>query len=71
MKIGELYMRCGECSIIEYCGEPYSDIAICCEERFKNVEEIKFLNLAETSTKKSKKAIINDAYKRLNKEVRT
>lgn len=65
MKIGELDMQCGNCSIIEQCGEPYSDIIICCEERFKDVDETKFLKLIETSQRKSKKARINDVHKRL------
>ncbi|KHD34407.1 hypothetical protein NL50_17130 [Clostridium acetobutylicum] len=65
MKIGELHMHCGECDLIEHCGEPWSDIAICCEDRFKDVAEDKFVHLIETSTKKSKKARINDVYKRL------
>lgn len=66
MKIGELKMHCGECDLIEHCGEPWSDIAICCEERFKEVDEDIFLQLIETSERKSKKARINDVYKRLN-----
>ncbi|MBO0555755.1 hypothetical protein EXQ41_06785 [Clostridium botulinum] len=65
MKIGELDMQCGNCSIIEHCGEPYSDITICYEERFKDVDETKFLKLIETSQRKSKKARINDVHKRL------
>lgn len=66
MKIGKLKMRCGECDLIEHCGEPWSDIAICCEERFKEVDEDIFLQLIETSERKGKKARINDVYKRLN-----
>jgi len=65
MKIGELDMRCGNCTIIEWCGDPYSDICICEEYRFEDVEESNFFKLAETSNKKSKKAILNDVYKRL------
>lgn len=67
MKIGKLDMHCGECSIIGYCGEAWSDIAICREQRFENIEELEFLNLAETSKRKTKKAIINDVYKKLSK----
>ena len=65
MKIGELDMHCGNCNIIEYCDEPYKDVCICCDRRFEDVEENKFIELAETSKKKSKIAIINDVYKRL------
>lgn len=65
MKIGKLNMHCGECKLIDHCGEPFSDIAICYEDRFKDVDEDKFLQLIETSKRKSKKARINDVYKRL------
>lgn len=65
MKIGELDMHCGNCGIIEFCDEPYSDICICKEKRFKDIEEERFFELAETSKRKSKKAIINDVFKRL------
>lgn len=66
MRIGNLDMHCGNCSIIDYCDDSYSDICICCEQRFEDVKEERFLELAETSTKKSKRAIINDVYRRLN-----
>lgn len=65
MKIGNLDMRCGECKLMDYCGEPFPDICICTQSRFENVEEDTFLKLIETSTRKSKKARINDVYKRL------
>ncbi|EPS56417.1 hypothetical protein [Clostridium botulinum] len=68
MKIGELGMHCGECTLIEHCGEPYSDVCICTESRFENVEENTFLQLIETSQRKSKKARINDVHKKLLKE---
>lgn len=66
MKINELNQHCGRCNIIDYCDEPYANICICCDSRFKDVEEEKFLKLAETSKRKSKVAIINDVVKRLN-----
>lgn len=65
MKIGELNMRCGECSLIDHCGEPYSYICICNIKRFENIDEETFLKLIENSTKKSKKAKINDVYKKI------
>jgi hypothetical protein len=67
MKIGDLKMRCGECSIIDHCDEPYSDIAICCESRFADVDENEFLTVINKSKKKSKKARINDVAKSLQK----
>lgn len=65
MKIGALDMRCGECTLLDHCGEPYSEICICSEKRFEEVQEETFLKLIESSTRKSKKARINDAYKKL------
>lgn len=58
-------MHCGKCDLIEHCGEPWSDIAICCESRFRKVDIDKLCQLLETSHRKSKKARLNDAYKRL------
>ncbi|WP_242975010.1 hypothetical protein [Anaerovirgula multivorans] len=51
--------------LIDYCGEPYSDITICCEERFKGIDEKMLYELLETSSKKSIKARLNDAYKKI------
>jgi len=67
MKVGELNMHCGECRLIDHCGEPYSEIIICMANRFKDVEEEKLYELLETSTKKSKTARLNDAHRRLKK----
>ncbi|APU60216.1 hypothetical protein [Clostridium botulinum] len=68
MKIGELEMHCGNCKIIDHCGETYSDICICTESRFKNVDETKFLKLIEVSRRKTKKARIKDVYKKLKSD---
>ena len=75
MKIGELNMHCGECSLIDHCDEPFSGIAICMEERLSDVDEdIFFRYLEETSklpnrgTPKEKQAAIDDAYERLIRE---
>lgn len=68
MRIGELDMHCGNCKIIDYCDEPFSNICICCDSRFEDVEEKKFIELAEKSTKISKEAIINDVAVQIAKE---
>lgn len=67
MKIGELNMHCGNCKIIDHCDEPFSDICICTQPRFENIQEDTFLKLIETSTRKGKKARINDVYKKLKR----
>lgn len=58
-------MHCGNCKIIDYCAEPYNEICICCDTRFKNTTEKEFIECAESSNRISKKAIINDVYKKL------
>ena len=68
MKIGKLDMHCGECNIIDYCGESFSDISICMEKRFENVEEKDFIKLAKTSTKPTGRKLIDDVYKRLSEK---
>jgi phage FluMu protein Com len=66
MDIRDLKERCGECDLIEHCGEPYSEIKICRDERFENVTENNFLTQINKSKKLSKKARINDVAKLLN-----
>jgi hypothetical protein len=65
MKIGKLNMHCGNCKIIDCCDEPFSEICICKDSRFEDIEEEKFEELYDKSKRKSKKAIINDVYKML------
>lgn len=45
MKIGELDQHCGECEIIEHCCK--DGYSFCYDEKFENVEEEQFLDLAE------------------------
>ena len=65
MKIGELGMKCGECSLIDHCGEPYSDIAICMERQWNDIDEETLYMLLETSTKRTKEGRLDDAYLRM------
>lgn len=39
MKLGELNMHCGECSIIEMCGEPHSTVSPCTREALEDMTE--------------------------------
>lgn len=74
MKIGELKMRCGECGLIDHCDEPFSEVAICTENRLSNIDEEIFYQYLETSTlpgrdtPEEKQAAIDDAYERLIKD---
>lgn len=64
MKMEELGMHCGDCKIIDYCNN-YEDTPPCSQPRFENVEVDRFLELAKTSKRGSKNALINDVYKRV------
>lgn len=46
MKIGELEMHCGECSIIELCGEPFEEICLCANSTLRDMEEETYEQLA-------------------------
>ena len=49
MKIGELRMHCGNCSIVDYCGNPYG-YRICGQERFSDMDDSEYRRIAETLT---------------------
>lgn len=39
MKIGEIEtLKCGNCPLIDMCGDSYEKPCLCCEERLKNVK---------------------------------
>ena len=46
MLLGELDRSCGECSVTEYCGNPF-EFCLCMEERFANLEDRIYSNIAE------------------------
>lgn len=62
MKIGELDMKCGDCILIDHCGEPWSDVAICMEQRLKDIDEENFYKYLENALGKTKQDIIDNAY---------
>ncbi len=45
-KIGKLEQHCGDCGVIEYCGESYY-YTLCTDDRFKDVDEERYKELAE------------------------
>lgn len=55
MKIGELHQHCGKCSIIGLCGEPYSDIMLCANERLSGMEEEDYIRKVEEIRSKQKR----------------
>lgn len=46
MKIGKLKQNCGNCGVIEFCGDPFC-YCLCADERFKKMEETEYKKLAE------------------------
>lgn len=46
MKIGDLKQHCGNCRLIEFCGDPFY-YCLCMDERFKNVTDEKYNEIAE------------------------
>lgn len=46
MKLGKLEMHCGECSVIELCGEPYEEICLCCNSTLEDMEEETYNQIA-------------------------
>lgn len=71
MKIGKSEMHCGECSIIDHCGEPFSDIAICCESRFEDVEQDVLYELLEKSPQGDQRERIEHAFMLLEEKMST
>lgn len=55
MKIGELNDRCGECPLIDLCGEPYSDVHICAREALKNMTTNEYEKIVKKIRENSKK----------------
>lgn len=47
MKIGELDQHCGKCKIVSLCGEPYSDVCLCCNEKLENMQEDEYIARVE------------------------
>jgi len=55
MKIGDLNQHCGECKIIDLCGEPYSDICLCCNCELEDMSEEDYLLRVEIIRKYQKR----------------
>lgn len=46
MKIGKLNMHCGNCNVIDFCGDPYG-YCLCYDARFADMEESTYKQIAE------------------------
>lgn len=59
MKIGELEQHCGNCSVVEYCAEPFDSRCLCTREELKEVEESTYKFVAEKIQSVNKRKISN------------
>lgn len=51
MKIGEIPKQaCGDCPIIEWCGDPFDALCLCTDARLQDVKVEHYIYLAESST---------------------
>lgn len=50
MKIGELNEHCGNCSLIEYCSEPYCTPQLCVYEELEDITEEQYIDIAKNIT---------------------
>ena len=58
MKIGGLNQHCGECRVIEYCGNPYG-FCLCNDGRFLEMDEEQFCQIAKHSEVSSYPGCLN------------
>lgn len=65
MKIGELDQHCGNCKIIDYCAEPFDELCLCTDSRLNDVEEDKYIELAEQSKESTNMDICKDVLKKI------
>lgn len=61
MKIGELDQHCGNCTIIDLCGEPFSEVCLCCREELSKVDESTYRCVSEKIQSVNKRHISNKA----------
>ena len=74
LKVGDMNSHCGECGLIDWCGEPYELPYLCNDNRFDDIDVEKYIKKAETSKvtldtedyNEVLKAISDDVFKRLN-----
>jgi hypothetical protein len=49
MKIKQLDQRCGDCGVVEYCGNPFG-FCLCDDEFFGEIEEKEYKKIADSAT---------------------
>lgn len=53
MKIGKLKEQCGNCSLIQYCAEPYETPQLCTYEELEDVTEEQYIEIAGNITEEA------------------
>lgn len=59
MKLGELEQHCGNCSVVEYCAEPFDSLCLCTRAELKEVKESTYKCVAEKIQSVNKRKISN------------
>lgn len=59
MKIGNLDQHCGNCSVVEYCAEPFDSLCLCTREDLADVEESMYKFVAEKIQSANKRKVSN------------
>lgn len=65
MKIGQLNERCGNCKVVDYCAEPFDELCLCTYSRLAEVEEERYIELAEQSHESENADICEDVISKL------
>jgi hypothetical protein len=60
MKIKDLEQNCGDCALIDYCAEPFEELCLCTDSRFKELTEDEYIALAEKSSKGENEKIADE-----------
>lgn len=70
MKIGKLDQHCGNCTIIDYCAEPFSELCICGCKALEEMEEEDYIKAAQEIQSRNKRNISNNKiFERICKKV--
>jgi hypothetical protein len=60
MKIKDLEQNCGDCALIHYCAEPFEELCLSTDSRFKELTEDEYIALAEKSSKGENEKIADE-----------
>ena len=52
--VGKMDSHCGDCYLIEWCGEPFCEPYLCHDNRFETIRIAEYLTFAKASTVKTK-----------------